>query len=102
MVAGAFGNYLDAENAVSIGLLPDLPLERIRFVGNSSVVGARKALLSHAAREKAVQIAARMTNLELSIEQDFTEIYVAGLFLPHTDASLFPSVMKKLAGLKVS
>jgi uncharacterized 2Fe-2S/4Fe-4S cluster protein (DUF4445 family) len=100
LVAGAFGNYLDAENAVSIGLLPDLPLERIRFVGNSSVVGARKALLSRVAREKAVQIASRMTNLELSVEHEFTEAYVAGLFLPHTEASLFPSVIKKLTGAK--
>lgn len=91
LVAGAFGNYLDAENAVTIGLLPDLPLERIRFVGNSSVAGARKALLSRAAREKAEQIAARMTNFELSLEADFMEAYVAGLFLPHTEAALFPA-----------
>jgi len=91
MVAGAFGNYLDAENAVSIGLLPDLPLERIRFVGNSSVAGARKALLSCAVREKADLISGKMTNFELSLEPDFMEAYVAGLFLPHTDLSLFPS-----------
>ncbi len=97
LVAGAFGNYLDAENAVNIGLLPDLPLERIRFVGNSSVAGARNALLACAAREKAQAIAAKMTNFELSLEPDFMEAYVAGLFLPHTDGSLFPTVMEKLA-----
>jgi uncharacterized 2Fe-2S/4Fe-4S cluster protein (DUF4445 family) len=93
LVAGAFGNYLDAENAVQIGLLPDLPLERIKFVGNSSVAGARKALLSLAARKNAARIAAKLTNFELSLEREFMEAYVAGLFLPHTDTSLFPSVV---------
>jgi len=91
LVAGAFGNYLDAENAVSIGLLPDLPLEKIRFIGNSSVAGARRALLSRTARKQAALIAGKMTNFELSLEAEFTESYVAGLFLPHTDAGLFPS-----------
>jgi uncharacterized 2Fe-2S/4Fe-4S cluster protein (DUF4445 family) len=98
LVAGAFGNYLDAESAVTIGLLPDLPLDKIRFVGNSSVAGARKALLACAARRRADRIASRMTNFELSVEPDFMETYVAGLFLPHTDVSLFPSVMAKGAG----
>jgi len=97
LVAGAFGNYLDAENAVNIGLLPDLPLERIRFVGNTSVAGARKALLSSLMREKAGEIAAKMANFELSLEADFMEAYVAGLFLPHTEAALFPSVIERLA-----
>jgi len=77
---------------VSIGLLPDLPLEKIRFIGNSSVAGARRALLSRAARKQAALIAGKMTNFELSLEPEFTEAYVAGLFLPHTDITLFPSV----------
>ncbi len=97
LVAGAFGNYLDAENAVTIGMLPDLPLEKIRFVGNSSVAGARMALLSAEARKRTEHIAAKMTNFDLSAESDFMEAYVAGLFLPHTDTSLFPSVMEKCA-----
>ena len=96
LVAGAFGNYLDAENAVTLGLLPDLPLEKIRFVGNSSVAGARMALLSREARRKAELIARAMTNFELSAVSAFMEHYVAGLFLPHTDLSLFPSVASKL------
>jgi len=96
LVAGAFGNYLDAENAVTLGLLPDLPLEKIRFVGNSSVAGARMALLSRASRRKADLIARAMTNFELSAVAAFMEHYVAGLFLPHTDLSLFPSVASKL------
>jgi len=97
MVAGAFGNYLDSDNAVTIGLLPDLPLERIRFVGNTSVAGARMMLVSRRARRDAAEIASRMTNVELSAATAFMDRYVAGLFLPHTDMRLFPLVAERLA-----
>lgn len=97
MVAGAFGNYLDADNAVTIGLLPDLPRDRIRFVGNTSVAGARMMLVSRRARRRAAEIASRMANLELSAVTAFMDRYVAGLFLPHTDIGLFPSVEEGLS-----
>lgn len=96
LVAGAFGNYLDAENAVTIGLLPDLPLDRIRFVGNTAVIGARMALLSREARERMEELAGRMTNLELSMMPGYMDRYVSGLFIPHTDLRLFPSVAGRL------
>ena len=96
MVAGAFGNYLDSANAVTIGLLPDIPLDKIRFVGNTSLAGARMTLLSRNARQRADRIAAKMTNFELSTEHSFMEKYVAAMFLPHTDLSLFPSVAGRL------
>jgi uncharacterized 2Fe-2S/4Fe-4S cluster protein (DUF4445 family) len=96
LVAGAFGNYLDAENAVTIGLLPDIPLDRIRFVGNTAVAGARSLLLGRQARAQAGDLARRMTNFELSIVPGYMDRYVAGLFLPHTDLSLFPSVARRL------
>jgi len=96
LVAGAFGNYLDAESAVTIGLLPDVPLERIRFVGNTAVAGARLALLGRRARESMTESAGRMTNFELSVVPGYMDRYVAGLFLPHTDLRRFPSVAGRL------
>jgi uncharacterized 2Fe-2S/4Fe-4S cluster protein (DUF4445 family) len=96
LVAGAFGNYLDAESAVMIGLLPDVPLERIRFVGNTAVAGARLALLARSARQRMEKLAARMTNFELSLSPGYMERYVSGLFLPHTDLRRFPSVASRL------
>lgn len=96
LVAGAFGNYLDAESAVTIGLLPDVPLERIRFVGNTSVSGARLALLDRGARQGMEDLTARMTNFELSVVPGYMDRYVSGLFLPHTDLRRFPSVASKL------
>jgi uncharacterized 2Fe-2S/4Fe-4S cluster protein (DUF4445 family) len=100
LVAGAFGNYLDAESAVMIGLLPDVPLDRIRFVGNTAVAGARLALLSRQARSRLEELAGRMTSFELSLVPGYMDRYVGGLFLPHTDLRLFPSVAQKLAGLR--
>jgi uncharacterized 2Fe-2S/4Fe-4S cluster protein (DUF4445 family) len=97
LLAGGFGNYIDAENAVTIGLLPDVPLDRIQFVGNTAIAGARLALLSREARRRIQELAGRMTNFELSTVAGYMDRYVSGLFLPHTDLSLFPSVAKQLA-----
>lgn len=91
-VAGGFGNYLNIPKAVAIGLLPDIPRERIQFVGNSSLTGARVALLSEAGFERCLAIAKSMTNIELSSYQPYMDEYVAALFIPHTDRRLFPSV----------
>jgi uncharacterized 2Fe-2S/4Fe-4S cluster protein (DUF4445 family) len=91
-VAGGFGNYLNIPKAIAIGLLPDMAEEKIRFIGNSSLTGARMALLSESAFEKCVNISRSMTNVELSNYQPFMDEYVAALFLPHTDRRLFPSV----------
>jgi len=96
LVAGAFGNYLDAESAVTTGLLPDVPLDRIRFVGNTAVIGARMALLGRDARQRMEELTGRMTNFELSTVPGYMDRYVSGLFLPHTDLKLFPSVAGKL------
>ncbi len=91
-VAGGFGSYLDIEKSIAIGLLPDIPMDRIKFIGNSSLTGARYALLSEAAFEKCINISRSMTNIELSNYQPFMDEFVAALFLPHTDRKLFPSV----------
>ena len=91
-VAGGFGSFLNIPKSVSIGLLPDIPLERIKFIGNSSLTGARACLLSESAFETCLNISRSMTNIELSTHQPFTDEYVAALFLPHTDGKLFPSV----------
>jgi uncharacterized 2Fe-2S/4Fe-4S cluster protein (DUF4445 family) len=91
-VAGGFGNYLNIEKAITIGLLPDLPLDRFQFIGNSSVAGARIALVSNHAFEKAETIAKKMTYFELSVSHDFMNEFIAALFLPHTNQELFPSV----------
>jgi len=92
-VAGGFGNYLDIDKAVGIGLLPDVPRERIEFIGNSSLMGARMALVSSYAFEKSITISQEITNIELSHFAPFADEYTAALYLPHIDRGLlFPSV----------
>lgn len=92
-VAGGFGSYLNVEKAIGIGLLPDIPRERIEFVGNSSLMGARMVLLSYHAFEKAISISQSITNIELSKFAPFADEYMASLYLPHIDRErLFPSI----------
>lgn len=92
LIAGGFGRYLNIHNAVVIGLLPDIPYEKFRYLGNSSVTGGHLALLSQKLWREAEHIARSTTYLELSTSTSFMDEYVSALFLPHTDASLFPRV----------
>ncbi|MFH0739135.1 MAG: ASKHA domain-containing protein [Candidatus Omnitrophota bacterium] len=91
-IAGGFGTYLDIENAISIGLLPDLERSKFLFIGNSSLAGSRQVLLSYEAMKKADEIARTITYFELSVEPSYMDEYMAALFFPHTDLRLFPSL----------
>lgn len=95
-IAGGFGNYLNVERAITLGMLPDLPLDRYVFLGNTSVAGAYLTLLSGDLRKEAEKIAGRMTYIELSASTGFMDEYMSALFLPHTDMSRFPTVEKLL------
>ena len=91
-IAGGFGNYLNIENAIFIGLLPDIDRSIYRFVGNASLAGARISLASHEAFLKTFKIHKNITYLDLSSESGYMDEYVAALFFPHTDLGRFPSV----------
>ncbi|MCX5686972.1 MAG: ASKHA domain-containing protein [Candidatus Omnitrophica bacterium] len=91
-IAGGFGNYLNIENAIYIGLLPDTDRNVYQFVGNSSLAGARMSLFSHEAFKRAFEIHKKITYLDLSTEPNYMDEYVAALFFPHTDIRRFPSV----------
>lgn len=96
LIAGAFGQYLDVETAVQIGLLPDLPRDKFRFLGNTSILGAYWGLLSRERRQQVNEVAQRMTYLELSADGSFHDEWVSAMFLPHTHITDFPSVMELL------
>ncbi|TET67828.1 MAG: DUF4445 domain-containing protein [Dehalococcoidia bacterium] len=99
IIAGAFGSHLDIEKAITIGLLPDLPVDRFIFIGNGSLLGARLTSFSTDLLDDARRVAQMMTNFELSENVDFMNNYVAALFLPHTNGKEFPTVSKRLAKL---
>lgn len=92
MIAGSFGNYIKVEEAVTIGLLPDLPVDKFTFVGNGSLLGSAKGAVSRRVLAKAAEITRSMSYLELSADNTFMDKYVSALFLPHTNEKLFPSV----------
>ena len=91
-LAGGFGNFLNIQQAVNIGMLPDVPLEKMRFVGNTSIAGAKTVLLSRKALETAEKIAEGMTYFDLMSHPGYMDEFTRANFLPHTDLSLFPSV----------
>lgn len=95
--AGAFGEHLDVEAAVTIGLYPDLPREKMVRLGNASLEGAKLALLSAEAREEAATLARRITYIELNDSQAFMNKFVGSRFFPHTNIDLYPTVKAKLA-----
>jgi uncharacterized 2Fe-2S/4Fe-4S cluster protein (DUF4445 family) len=97
IISGAFGNFLDVENAVTIGLLPDLDRDRFVFIGNGSLAGAGLAALSRSRFREGLEIARGMTNIELSVDPGYMDRYLAAVFLPHTDIDLFPTVKRTLA-----
>ena len=90
-VAGGIGSGINMKNAVNIGMLPDVELEKFSYIGNSSLTGAYAMVISDAAIAKTAEVAANMTYLELSTYPGYMDSFVAACFLPHTDASLFPN-----------
>ena len=91
-VAGTFGAFINPQSAISIGMLPDLPLDKYKPLGNSSLKGTALALESDTYHAEIDQIRDRITYLELNVNQDFMNRFSAAKFLPHTNAQLFPSV----------
>jgi uncharacterized 2Fe-2S/4Fe-4S cluster protein (DUF4445 family) len=95
-IAGAFGNRLDIASCITTGLLPDLPAERIQFIGNSSVAGAKAVMLSHRVFEAARRVRERISYRELMVDPAYMEKFTSACFLPHTDLSRFPAVSERL------
>jgi uncharacterized 2Fe-2S/4Fe-4S cluster protein (DUF4445 family) len=82
MLAGGFGNYLSIPSAVRIGLIPPLPAERIRYVGNAAALGAQLALVSEAERARAERLARSIEHLSLATHPDFQDLFVEAMNFP--------------------
>jgi uncharacterized 2Fe-2S/4Fe-4S cluster protein (DUF4445 family) len=91
-VAGTFGVFINPESAITIGMIPDLPRNDFKPLGNSSLGGATRVLQSPGAMADIDTIRDRITYLELNVNQDFMNRFSAAKFLPHTDTARFPSV----------
>lgn len=96
IIAGGFGSYIDLEKAITIGLLPEMDTNKITYLGNGSLLGAKMSSLNNQIRRDVVEVVKKMTNFELSETPSYMDNYVASLFLPHTDMNLFPKVSNRI------
>jgi uncharacterized 2Fe-2S/4Fe-4S cluster protein (DUF4445 family) len=97
-IAGGFGNFLDLRSALAIGLFPPIPLARFAPLGNASLAGALGALRNRRRWREALSLASGTLYHDLSSDPRFMELYQRGLFLPHTDAESYRSVLAAEAG----
>ena len=95
-VAGGIGSGINMKNAVNIGMLPDVELEKFSYIGNSSLAGAYAMVVSDQAIEKCAEVGANMTYLELSTYPGYMDSFVAACFIPHTDRNLFPNSVQEI------
>ena len=93
-IAGGFGNFIDMESAITIGLFPDVDRSKYEYLGNASLAGAKYALISQGFRDRVDTVFPKMTYVDLGSDPVFYDEYMSAQFLPHTDDSKFPSVVR--------
>jgi uncharacterized 2Fe-2S/4Fe-4S cluster protein (DUF4445 family) len=98
--AGAFGTYVDASSAINIGMYPDVPVDRIKFIGNAAGSGARMCLKSTKMRDLADDLSRKVKYVELAAEPSFQNEFAQAMFLPHRDLSRFPNHGRASSGRK--
>jgi uncharacterized 2Fe-2S/4Fe-4S cluster protein (DUF4445 family) len=79
MLCGGFGNYINIESAVKIRLLPELPIDRITYMGNAAAIGAQMALLSETERLRTFDLARQIEHVALAARPEFQDIFVEGM-----------------------
>lgn len=94
-LAGGFGTHLDLESAVTIGMYPDIPREKFRILGNSSLAGVKKLLLDAEQLVRVRHFAEQAVYVQFGEVEKFVENMTAAQFLPHTNPALYPSVRRR-------
>lgn len=100
VLAGGFGNYIDPEAAMTIGLYPDVDLDRVEFLGNAAGIGAQLALLDQANREEAVSLLDEVDYYEIAGTDVFRDRFMDSMYLPHRDFERYPRVKKRIESLR--
>jgi len=96
ILSGGFGNYIDLEKAMTIGLLPEIDPKKVKFIGNSSLLGAKMSSFTNLLRRNVGEVINMMTNFELAETPSYMDHYVGALFLPHTELNYFPKLKSRL------
>lgn len=100
VIAGAFGNYIDPSSARTIGMIPEIPLEKVSFLGNTAGSGARMCLKSLDKRREAQDINNKMKYIELAVEPIFEEEYINAMYMPNSRLEEYPETVKGIRGPK--
>ena len=99
-LAGAFGNYINKENAKFIGMIPDIPSERIFQIGNAAGTGAQHCLLNKDLRKKAQDLLKKIQYVEIATKKEFQMEFAEAMYFPHRKLELFPS-LKEYEDIKI-
>ena len=94
-LSGGFGTHLDLESAITIGMYPDIPREKFRLLGNSSLAGVKKLLTDRTQLDRVRYFAGQTAYVQFGTMEKFVENMTAAQFLPHTNAALYPSVKRR-------
>ncbi len=92
LLAGAFGNYINKSNAKFIGMIPDIPDDKLFQIGNAAGIGAQKCLINVDLRKKARKLQEKIKYVEIAIENDFQKEFTSAMYFPHLNLDLFPSL----------
>jgi len=92
LLAGAFGNYINKNNAKFIGMIPDIPDDKIFQIGNAAGIGAQNCLLNIDLRKKARKLQEKVAYVEIAVEKDFQRAFASAMYFPHLNLNLFPSL----------
>ncbi len=94
LLAGAFGNYIDKDNAKFIGMIPDIASEKIYQIGNAAGMGAKACLVNKELRQKAQTLLKKIRYVEVAVEKNFQREYAEALYFPHFNLDLFPNLIE--------
>jgi uncharacterized 2Fe-2S/4Fe-4S cluster protein (DUF4445 family) len=94
-LAGGFARHINLDNAVTLGLLPDIDRRRYVFIGNGSLAGAFLALVDEQVRRQLPHLATAPTVIELNLDPEFMDAYAMAMCIPHAQPERFPSVRTK-------
>ncbi|MCM5559353.1 ASKHA domain-containing protein [Pleomorphomonas sp. JP5] len=81
LVAGAFGNFIDIDDAITVGLLPDVPRKSVEQIGNVAGTGACRLVACGGARSQAVRLATEVRYLELAVQPDFDTVFASNCLM---------------------
>jgi uncharacterized 2Fe-2S/4Fe-4S cluster protein (DUF4445 family) len=101
ILAGGFGSFVDLAKAMTIGLLPEMDPDKVIYLGNGSLLGAKMSSLTNRIRRDVAAVVRKMTNFELSDTASYMDNYIAALFLPHTDINRFPRLRARIEARRI-